>query len=232
MKFSKITILLLSVFCVFSLSNCTSGNADVTEGKENLKVLKTEKGEKGKKGKMDESHSGLHVGDIAPSFKLKGVDGKMVSPADYADAKGFIVTFTCNHCPYSVMYEDRLIDLHNNMVKQGYPVIAINPNDPAAEPKDSYENMITRAEEKEFPFAYLFDDGQKVYPKYGATKTPHVFLLDKGMKVRYIGAIDDSARDDSAVKVKYVEEAIKAIESGKEPSPDYTKAIGCSVKKV
>ncbi len=232
MKFSKIIVLLLGAFCVLSLSNCNSGNANVAEGKENMKELRKKKGKKGKKGKMDEVHSGLHVGDTAPSFTLKGVDGKMVSPADHKGAKGYIVTFTCNHCPYSVMYEDRLIELHNNMVKQGYPVIAINPNDPAAEPKDSYEGMITRAEEKGFPFAYLFDDGQKVYPQYGATKTPHVFLLDKDMKVRYIGAIDDSARDASAVKVKYVEEAIKAIESGKEPNPDFTKAIGCSVKKV
>jgi len=229
MKFSKVIVLLLGAFCVLSLSNCTSGNANIADGQSDMKELKVKEG---KKGKKDVAHSGLHVGDTAPSFTLKGVDGKMVTPSDYKDAKGYIVTFTCNHCPYSVMYEDRLIELHNNMVKQGYPVIAINPNDPAVEPKDSYQGMITRAEEKEFPFAYLFDDGQKVYPKYGATKTPHVFLLDKDMKVRYIGAIDDNARDASGVKVKYVEEAIKAIESGNEPNPDYTKAIGCSVKKA
>jgi len=229
MKFSKVIVLLLGAFCVLSLSNCTSGNANIADGQSDMKELKVKEG---KKGKKDVAHSGLHVGDTAPSFTLKGVDGKMVTPSDYKDAKGYIVTFTCNHCPYSVMYEDRLIELHNNMVKQGYPVIAINPNDPAVEPKDSYQGMITRAEEKEFPFAYIFDDGQKVYPKYGATKTPHVFLLDKDMKVRYIGAIDDNARDASGVKVKYVEEAIKAIESGNEPNPDYTKAIGCSVKKA
>jgi peroxiredoxin len=232
MKISKVMVLLFGAFCVLSLSNCTSGNANIADGPSDMKELKMKDGKKDKNEKKAEEAAGLKVGDIAPSFKLKGVDGKMVSPEDYKDAKGYIITFTCNHCPYSVMYEDRLIALHNDMMKQGYPVIAINPNDPAAEPKDSYEGMITRAKEKEFPFAYLFDDGQKVYPKYGATKTPHIFLLDKDMKVRYIGAIDDNARDASAVKVKYVEEAIKAIESGKEPNPDFTKAIGCSVKKV
>ena len=232
MKNSRIFVLLIVAFFALSLSNCTSGNANVADEQSTAKKSMDKKAMKGKKGTMDKAHSGLHVGDVAPDFKLKGVDGKMISPKDYKDAKGYIVTFTCNHCPYSVMYEDRLIELHNKMVKQGYPVIAINPNDPSVEPKDSFEGMVERASEKEFPFAYLFDDGQKVYPKYGATKTPHVFLLDKDMKVRYIGAIDDSARDASAVKVKYVEDAIKAIESGKEPNPDFTKAIGCSVKKA
>jgi len=190
MKISKVIILLIGALCIVSLSNCTSGNANITEGKSKMNELKKMNDKKGMEDKMTDVHSGLHVGDTAPSFKLKGVDGKMVSPTDYKDAKGYIVTFTCNHCPYSVMYEDRLIELHNNMAKQGYPVIAINPNDPAAEPKDSFEGMVTRAKEKAFPFAYLFDDGQKIYPQYGATKTPHVFLLDKAMKVRYIGAID------------------------------------------
>jgi len=92
--------------------------------------------------------------------------------------------------------------------------------------------MIIRAKEKGFPFAYLFDDGQKIYPQYGATKTPHVFLLDKSRKVRYIGAIDDSARDAEKVTKKYIEMAIEAIENGKEPEPEFTKAIGCSIKRV
>lgn len=112
----------------------------------------------------------------------------------------------------------------------GYPVIAINPNDPKVQPEDSFEKMIVRAEEKAFPFDYVFDMDQKVYPLYGATKTPHVFLLDADHVVRYIGAIDDNARDESAVKVKYVENAIAALENGKKPDPETTKAIGCSIK--
>ncbi len=229
--------LFFAAFCMLSFTNCSSGSANA-EGAAVEKKMDKKKMDKKKKGKKKKgsdgsiAEGGLSVGDIAPSFSLKGVDGKMISMDDYKDAKGFIVTFTCNHCPYSVMYEDRLIELHNKMVKQGYPVIAINPNDPEAKPEDSYDNMVVRAEEKGFPFAYLFDDGQKVYPQYGATKTPHVFLLDKTRKVRYIGAIDDSARDADGVKKKYVEMAIEAIESGKEPTPDYTKAIGCSIKKV
>ncbi len=173
---------------------------------------------------------GYEVGDKASDFSLKNVDGNMVSLASFEDAKGFIVTFTCNHCPFSVMYEDRLIELHNEYAPKGYPVIAINPNDPEVQSGDSYEDMQVRAEEKEFPFPYLFDDGQKVYPLYGATRTPHVFLLDSELVVQYIGAIDNNARDADAVTKPYVKDAIKAVERGEKPDPDFTKAIGCSIK--
>jgi len=174
--------------------------------------------------------AGYKVGDKASDFSLKNVDGSMVSMAGMKEAKGYIITFTCNHCPYSVMYEDRLIALHNEYAPKGYPVIAINPNDPAVQVGDSFDDMVVRAKEKEFPFVYLFDDGQKVYPKYGATRTPHVFLLDKDLTVQYIGAIDDNARDVEDVTTNYVVNAIKALESGAKPDPNFTKAIGCSIK--
>lgn len=211
-----------------TFSYCNSGTADGVKTEPSSKIGKTVKLKKGMKKDVAPA---LEVGDIAPDFELKGVDGKMMSLADYKDAKGYIITFTCNHCPYAVMYEDRLIELHDAMALKGYPVIAINPNDPEAKPEDGFEEMIVRAKEKGFTFDYLFDDGQKVYPQYGATKTPHVFLLDKDRKVRYIGAIDDSARDAKAVKKKYVEMAIEALEKGEDPNPAFTKAIGCSIKK-
>lgn len=175
---------------------------------------------------------GLKVGDTAPDFHLRGVDDAYHSLADFPDARGFIVTFTCNTCPYSRLYEDRLIALHRKMAPRGWPVIAINPNDPAVQPGDSFEEMKKRAKEKGFPFLYLFDEGQKVYPQYGAERTPHVFLLDKARVVRYIGAIDDSPRNPEAVKCRYVEEAIEAIEAGRQPDPDFTRAIGCTIKTV
>jgi len=172
----------------------------------------------------------LKIGDTAPDFRLKNIDHTSVALSDYTDAKGYIVVFTCNHCPYAVMYEDRLIDLHNKYAPQGYPVVAINPNDPAANAEDSFELMKVRAKEKAFPFVYLFDDGQTVYPKYGATKTPHVFLLDKERTVQYIGAIDDSPRDEEAVEEVFLENAINAIMKNETPNPTMTKAIGCSIK--
>ncbi len=173
---------------------------------------------------------GYSVGDKASDFSLKNIDGKMMSLADIEDAEGYVVVFTCNHCPYAVMYEDRLIELHNKFAPQGYPVVAIMPNDPEVKPADSFDNMIVRAEEKGFPFAYLYDEGQKVYPQYGATKTPHVYLLDKEMTVKYIGSIDDSPRDAESVEDRFLESAIMALQAGKNPEPSVTKAIGCSIK--
>lgn len=176
---------------------------------------------------------GYSVGDVATDFRLLNVDGKYVSMADFPDAKGFVVIFSCNHCPYVVAYQDRMIDLHNKYAPKGFPVIAINPNDTIAQPADSYTKMIERANEKNFPFVYLFDDGQKIYPQYGATRTPHVYLLEKtggDLKVAYIGAIDDNYRDADQVTEPFLANAIDALLDGKKPDPDFTRAIGCTIK--
>ena len=176
---------------------------------------------------------GYKVGDIATDFSLKNVDGKKVSLKDYKDAKGYIVVFTCNHCPYAQAYEDRIIALDKNYKKRGYPVIAINPNNPAKQKDDGFDKMQQRAKEKGYSFPYLLDEGQKIYPQYGATKTPHVYVLQKTAKgnvVKYIGAIDDNYEDEAAVKQKYVENAINALLKGKEVPVKETKAIGCSIK--
>lgn len=172
------------------------------------------------------------IGDIATDFSLKGVDGKMHSLEGMEDAAGYIIVFTCNHCPFAVMYEDRLVALEEEYGPQGYHIVAINPNDPAANAEDSYELMIVRAKEKGFNFPYLFDEGQKIYPQYGATKTPHVFLLDADRKVQYIGAIDDNARDEDAVEERYLANAINALATGETIEPAVTKAIGCSIKSL
>jgi len=176
---------------------------------------------------------GLKIGDKAPDFRLKNVDGKMVSMADYTQAKGFIVIFSCNHCPFVKAYEDRMIALHEKYASKGFPVIAINSNDPEVVPEDSFDKMVERAQQKKFPFVYLFDEGQKIYPLYGATRTPHVYILSKKGKdlvVEYIGTIDDNYKDASAVKEKYVENAVDALLSGKKPAVTETKAVGCSIK--
>ena len=185
---------------------------------------------KAKMDKKEQVAQGLQVGDLAPDFNLKNIDGSMVSLESLEGAKGYVVIFTCNHCPYAVMYEDRMIDLHNHYAPLGYPIVAIMPNDPEVKPDDSFENMKKRSMEKGFPFVYLYDDGQKVYPQYGATKTPHVYLLDKDRMVKYIGAIDDNARDAEDVTVPFLENAIEALLAGKNPDPVLTKAIGCSIK--
>lgn len=177
--------------------------------------------------------SGYKVNDAVADFSLKNIDGTMKSLRNYQDGKGIIVIFTCNHCPFSVAYEDRIIALHNKFASKGFPVLAINPNDEVAYPIDSYENMIERAKDKGFPFAYVRDESQEIARRFGAMKTPHVFLLRKAgdqFVVSYIGAIDDNTNEPELVKTRYVENAIEAILKGEEVKPDFTKAVGCSIK--
>ena len=176
---------------------------------------------------------GYKIGDVATDFSLENIDGKMVSLSDFKDAKGFIVVFTCNTCPYAVAYEDRVEALNKKYADKGYPVVAIMPNNTDVKPGDSMDEMKARAKAKGFTFPYLMDKGQKIYPQYGATKTPHVYLLEKTKKgnvVKYIGAIDDNYKDASAVKTKYVENAVDALLKGKEIEVKETRAIGCTIK--
>ena len=177
--------------------------------------------------------NGYEVGDAVADFRLKNVDGKMIALSDYKDAKGVIVIFDCNTCPYSNAYNSRIIALNEKYASKGFPVVTINPNDPLQSAGDSFDKMIALAKEKNYNFPYLVDESQEVSRAFGATNTPHVFLLQrsgKEYKVAYIGAIDDSARDAAAIKHKYVEEAVDAILTNKEVPSAKTKAIGCTIK--
>jgi peroxiredoxin len=174
--------------------------------------------------------SGYVVGDTAQDFNLKNVTGKKVSLSGIKNAKGYIVVFTCNNCPYAKAYEDRIIKLQEKYGPLGYPVVAINSNDPDVVPADSYEKMKERAKSKKFPFVYLYDATQEVAKAYGATRTPHVYLLDQKRVVRYIGAIDDNSEDETLVKEKYLENALDALQAGKDIAVKETKAIGCGIK--
>jgi peroxiredoxin len=178
---------------------------------------------------------GYKIGDEATDFELKNVDGNIVSMGmmKYASAKGFIIVFTCNHCPFSKKYEDRIIALNKKYEGLGYPLIAINPNDPEREPEDSFENMQKLAKEKGYTFPYLIDETQRLTYFYGAERTPHVYVVKKEAgkyKVAYIGAIDDDVQNQKEKKEKYVEKAVDELIAGKPVSQPLTKAVGCSIK--
>lgn len=177
--------------------------------------------------------NGYEVGDTATDFKLKNVDGKMVSLSDFKSAKGFIIAFDCNTCPVSKQYNERIQALNTKYTPKGFPLIAINPNSPELSSGDSYEAMVKYANKKGYKFPYLYDETQATVKAFGATNTPHIFVLTKSgdtYKVAYIGAIDDNSRDADDVKLKYVESAVEELLAGKAVSTPKTKAVGCGVK--
>ena len=176
----------------------------------------------------------LEVGDTAMDFNLKNVDGTMLSLKSNKEAKGYILVFTCNTCPYSVMYEDRVIALHEKYAEKGYPVLAVQPNNSEKSPGDAFDKMQERAKGKDFPFPYTLDITQEVTATYGATNTPQVYLLnkqaDESFKIEYIGAIDNNSRNASTATKRYVENAVDALLAKGEIITTKTKAIGCTVK--
>ncbi len=178
-------------------------------------------------------HGGLKPGDKAASFSLKSVNGDIISLSDYSNQKGVILIFTSIPCPFSKAYEQRIIDLHNKYANLGFPVVAINSNSPEISPEDSFSHMKLRALEKGYPFTYLKDEMGEVCKAYGATRTPHIYLLQKssnGFKIAYVGSIDDNVLDSRSVANRYLENAILAITKGEKPDPGTTRPIGCMIK--
>jgi len=173
------------------------------------------------------------AGDIAADISLKNINGDMISFSQFKDTKGFIVVFCCNTCPVVKKYQQRIIDLDGQFSSKGYPVIAINSNDSNVSPGDSFEEMQKLAKSKGFTFQYLYDESQQIAKLYGATNTPHVYVLSKkGGKliVEYVGAIDNNADDPSQADKKYVVNAVKALLNNEQVPVASTKAIGCSIK--
>lgn len=173
------------------------------------------------------------VGDKVSDFTLKNVDGKMVSLADYKSGQGVIVIFDCNTCPFSKAYNERIIQLNSKYAPKGFPVITINANNPEISPGDSFKEMTLLAKRKNYTFPYLVDETQEVAKAFGATNTPHVFVLKKDgeqFKVAYTGTIDDNSRDASSATKKYVEQAVDELLANKAVTTTKTKAIGCGIK--
>jgi len=172
----------------------------------------------------------LELGASAPSFSLAGVDGKAHGLADYAQAKALCVIFSCNHCPYVQAYEGRIKDLQAEFGPKGLQIVAINSNDAAAYPEDSFDEMKKRAAAQGFNFPYLHDETQAVAKAYGAQRTPHIFLFNAERKLAYLGRIDDNYKDPAAVKNRELRDAIEDILAGKAVRLPETFAVGCTIK--
>ena len=165
-------------------------------------------------------------------FSLKNVDGNMVSLSDYPDAKGFIIIFTCNHCPFAKLYPPRLNELSGKYTSMGVPLLAISSTDTITYEEDSYENMIKKSMNEKFKFPYLFDGSQTVAKDFWAQKTPHAYVIWKVKNnwiIKYSGAIDDNGAESDKVSLAYVKNAVEALLSGKDIEIKETKSIGCQI---
>jgi peroxiredoxin len=172
----------------------------------------------------------LKIGSVAPGFNLPGTDGRNYTLDDSADGKGFLVIFSCNHCPYVRAYENRIKKLTSDYSNKGLSVFAINSNDSDQYEDDSFENMKLRAAEMNFNFPYLRDEDQSIARAYGASHTPEIFLFNNQKKLVFHGKIDDNWRDENKVISTYLKDAIEELIEGKEISVPETFTIGCTIK--
>lgn len=172
----------------------------------------------------------INIGEQAISFSLPGVDGQTHSLAQYEDKKIVAVIFSCNHCPYVLAWEDRLIAAQKDYAEKGVQFILISANDVSKYPADSFPNMQAHAAEKGFPFPYLYDETQEIARAYGAERTPEIFLFDEGRTLRYHGAPDDNYEEPQAVKAQYLRDALEAVLEGQAPAVAETPPVGCTIK--
>ncbi|WP_420147955.1 thioredoxin family protein [Spirosoma sp.] len=176
---------------------------------------------------------GYNIGDAITDFHLKNVDGRIVSLADYRTQKGIIIVFTSTHCPFAKTYEDRLRALDQKFAPQGYPVLAIMPNDPNAYEEDSFASMKARAQEKDYPYPYVMDDTQSTAHTFGATRTPQIYVVKRTngqFILEYVGTIDDNPQDGASAQRHYVDEAVNNLLAGRPVQSPMTKPIGCGIK--
>jgi peroxiredoxin len=173
---------------------------------------------------------GLPLGTRLPDFDLPGTDGRNYSPASFADAELLVVVFTCNHCPYAIASEDRLIALQREFSTRGVRFVLISSNDAVRYPEDSFENMARRAREKDFPFPYLYDESQQVARTFDAVCTPDIFVFDRARALRYNGRIDDNWQQPGLVTRHDLRTALDDLLAGRAISIDPVPSMGCSIK--
>ena len=176
---------------------------------------------------------GYKPGDVVKSFSLQNVDGRKTGPNSYRNAKGYIVVFTCNHCPFAKLYQERMNELNAKYAPVGFPLLAISSNDADAVPEDSFEEMKKRAQEKHYNFPYLYDESQEVARAFAAVKTPHAFVVarENGKWVlKYSGAIDDNGSEPERVTRRFVRDAVEALLAGRAVEVTSTKSVGCGIK--
>ena len=172
----------------------------------------------------------LSIGESAPDFTLPATNGKTYKLKDLSDSKYLVIFFTCNHCPYVINSDEVTRKTVEKFQEQNVTFVGINSNSKNTYPEDSFDNMIIRMKEHNFPWLYLYDETQEVALKYGALRTPHFYVFDENRKLVYTGRGVDSPRDPSKIKVNDLDNALSELIAGKGISVQVTNPIGCNVK--
>ncbi len=171
----------------------------------------------------------LAQGEQAPPFRLAGIDGREHALEEYDEAELLVLIQSCNHCPYVLAWEGRMVALQADYAERGVRFVAVNSNDAGRHPEDSFEQMVKHASQAGYNFDYLHAPAQTVARALGAERTPEVFLFDRDRQLVYHGAIDDS-RDERTVRTQYLRDALEAALAGERPALADTAASGCTVK--
>ena len=180
---------------------------------------------------MPVMHSkGMPLGTQAPPFSLPDVDGETRGLESFGDADVLVIVFTCNHCPYAIASEDRLIEIQRDYAPRGVQVVAINPNDAQKYPDDSFDAMKVRAADKGFNFPYLHDESQSVARAFDAACTPDIFVFDRDRKLIYNGRIDDNWQQPAQVTRRDLRAVLDAAVEGGSVDFEHVPSMGCSIK--
>tara|TARA_R110001599_G_scaffold69410_3_gene195380 strand:+ start:154158 stop:154775 length:618 start_codon:yes stop_codon:yes gene_type:complete len=176
----------------------------------------------------------LPIGSDAPmtDLSMQTVSGEEVTLKQAADENGLVVVFSCNTCPWVERWEDRYPMVFDITEKNKIGMIALNPNEDYRERGDGMQDMVLRAKKMKYEFPYALDKDHKIADAFGATRTPHIYLFDADMKLVYVGAIDDNARDANAVESFYLKDAIEQMVAGEKITQSKTKSLGCTIKRV
>jgi len=172
----------------------------------------------------------LQLGEMAPDFTLPATDGNSYQLSDFDDAETLVIFFTCNHCPYVKASDEITRQTAEQFISQGVKFVGINPNSQETNPDDSFEHMVERMKEYEFPWLYLYDQSQEIALAYGALRTPHFYVFDKNRELIYTGRAIDNPREPDKMTVNDLERALGEHLAGKQISTPLTNPIGCNVK--
>ena len=172
----------------------------------------------------------LSLGTPAPDFRLNDFNGQAVALADFRDARGLVVAFICNHCPFVKHVRSEFSRFARDYQPKGVTVVAINSNDVVTYPQDGPEGMAEEARTAGYTFPYLFDETQSVAKAYHAACTPDFFLFDAQRKLIYRGQFDESRPGKGAASGADLRAACDALLNGVDVSQKQKPSVGCSIK--